>query len=182
VATRCTHPDHHYHFAGIPSLISLRAVIFERERGLLSHPAETFLDFAAGVLGGAGYLIFVHDVLRCVLSPIQGPKPQTGLISSLPANYRGCPPSPGEDRQELRGFPPRSWDRMKRPFHELSDRERRQVAEELMMQPSAFGVFVIVAALVLFVFLWSPIPDLIASAGNATVAQQKVAYIKPPSN
>ena len=30
--------------------------------------------------------------------------------------------------------------RMKPPFHEMSEREKRQVADELMMQPRAFGV------------------------------------------
>jgi hypothetical protein len=61
---------------------------------------------------------------------------------------------------------------MKRPFHEMSDREKRQVAEALMMQPEAFGIFIIAAALILVVFLWSPIPDMIASASNATAAQR----------
>jgi hypothetical protein len=33
--------------------------------GVASHPADAFLDFAADVLGGPGYSIFVHDeVLR----------------------------------------------------------------------------------------------------------------------
>jgi hypothetical protein len=66
---------------------------------------------------------------------------------------------------------------MKRPFHEMSDREKQQVAEELMMQPTAFGILVIAAAMVLVVFLWSPIPDMIASASNATAAQERTASL-----
>jgi hypothetical protein len=31
--------------------------------GIASHPADAFLDFAADVLSGAGYPIFVHDDL-----------------------------------------------------------------------------------------------------------------------
>jgi hypothetical protein len=54
----------------------------------------------------------------------------------------------------------------------MSDQEKREIADELMMQPSSFGVLFIAAALMVIVFLWSPIPDLVASA--ATVAQQTV--------
>jgi hypothetical protein len=64
----------------------------------------------------------------------------------------------------------------------MSEQEKRQVADELMMQPSAFGILFIAAALLVIVFLWSPIPDVIAFASNATAAQQRVAYIITPSN
>jgi hypothetical protein len=58
---------------------------------------------------------------------------------------------------------------MKRALHQMSDEEKREVADELMMQPSFFGVLFIAAALMVIVLLWSPIPEMIASAG--TVAQ-----------
>jgi len=54
----------------------------------------------------------------------------------------------------------------------MSDQEKREVADELMMQPSFFGVLFIAAALMLIVLLWSPIPGIIASAGTA--AEQTV--------
>jgi len=61
---------------------------------------------------------------------------------------------------------------MKRALHQMSEEEKREVADELMMHPSFFGVLFIAAALMVIVFLWSPIPEMIASAG--TVAQQTV--------
>jgi len=63
----------------------------------------------------------------------------------------------------------------------MSDQEKRQVAEELMMPPGAFGIFLIAAALVLVVFLWSPIPNMIASASHTTAAQQRTASISDRS-
>ena len=42
---------------------------------------------------------------------------------------------------------PRLSERMKPPFHEMSERQKREVADELMMQPSAFGVLFIAASL-----------------------------------
>jgi hypothetical protein len=61
---------------------------------------------------------------------------------------------------------------MKRALHQMSDEEKREVADELMMPPSFFGVLFIAAALMVIVLLWSPIPEMIASTG--TVAQQTV--------
>jgi hypothetical protein len=54
----------------------------------------------------------------------------------------------------------------------MTDEEKRKVADELMMQPSSFGVLFIAAALMVIAFLWSPIPEMIASAG--TVARQTI--------
>jgi hypothetical protein len=79
-------------------------------------------------------------------------------------------PSQGE-QPELSDFLARSSKRMK-PFHQSSDQEKREVADELMMQPSSFGVLFIAAALLLIVLLWSPIPELIASA--AAIAHNTV--------
>jgi hypothetical protein len=56
---------------------------------------------------------------------------------------------------------------MKPALHQMSDEEKREVADELMMQPSFFGVPVITAALIVFALLWSPIPQMIA-AGTAS--------------
>ena len=54
----------------------------------------------------------------------------------------------------------------------MSEKEKREVADELMMQPSFFGILFLAAVLMVVVLLWSPIPEMIASAG--TVAQQTV--------
>lgn len=43
----------------------------------------------------------------------------------------------------------------KRPYHELSGREKREVADELMLPTSLFGV-VLMAALLLLAFLLGP--------------------------
>ena len=56
---------------------------------------------------------------------------------------------------------PRLSERMKPPFHEMSERQKREVADELMMQPSAFGVLFIAASLLLVVFLCSSFADLL---------------------
>jgi hypothetical protein len=61
---------------------------------------------------------------------------------------------------------------MKRSFQQMSDQEKREVADELMMQPSFFGVLFIAAALMVIVLLWSPVPEMIAS--SATVSPQSV--------
>jgi hypothetical protein len=50
------------------------------------------------------------------------------------------------------------------PFHEMSEQQKREVADELMMQPSAFGILVIAAALLIVAFVWSPFVDLLREA------------------
>jgi hypothetical protein len=55
---------------------------------------------------------------------------------------------------------------MKRALHQMSDEEKREVADELMMQPSFFGILFVAAALMVIVLVWSPIPEMIASAGT----------------
>jgi hypothetical protein len=67
---------------------------------------------------------------------------------------------------------PRSAERMKPPFHEMSERQKREVADELMMQPSAFGVLFIAASLLLVVFLCSPFADLLVG-GHARYRSER---------
>lgn len=52
-------------------------------------------------------------------------------------------------------MPARSSAMTKRAYHELSGRERREVADELMLPTSLFGV-VLMAAVLLLAFLLGP--------------------------
>jgi hypothetical protein len=103
------------------------------------------------------------------------PVPSVGRYGSFPFAIAGREP-------ELRDFLPRSSYMMNPSFHEMSDRGEAAGRRRLMMQPSLFGVLFLAAALMLIVFAWSPIFDMIASTGNATVSQQKVAYTSLPGN
>ena len=60
------------------------------------------------------------------------------------------------------------------PFHEMSEQQKREVADELMMQPSAFGILVIAAALLLVAFVWSPFVDLLAGGRMPGTDQKEV--------
>ena len=60
------------------------------------------------------------------------------------------------------------------PFHELSEQQKREVADELMMQPSAFGILVIAAALLIVAFVWSPFVDLLAGGRMPSTDQKEV--------
>ena len=48
----------------------------------------------------------------------------------------------------------------------MSERQKREVADELVMQPSAFGVLFIAAILLLIAFIWSPFFDLVNGGGT----------------
>jgi hypothetical protein len=70
---------------------------------------------------------------------------------------------------------------MKRPFHELSDREKREVAEALMMTPSAFGVLVVVVAArlgnVRISLVVDPTPDRVGKQRDRFSANSRLPQI-----
>jgi hypothetical protein len=54
---------------------------------------------------------------------------------------------------------------MKRAYHELSGREKREVADELMLPTSFFGV-VLMAAVLLLAFLLGPLSEPVPSSAQ----------------